>query len=289
MPAYIRNKIDNVVTVRSIVTVLHLDLRNALVRGESHDFPEIFYVEQGLSTLTIDGKPMLLDAGSMVIYGPNSFHGDVVPKCPGGIVDIISFDADSVALDSLYNRPIKLNARQREQFETLIARGQALFNAAEPTAVSKGMALTERADPRELQQLKNLLELFLLDVSLHLDKCLDRSPNANQERLYRQQMETLTTYLMENLNQKLSLKQLEAALGLSESSLRRLVRRYRGCGPLAYFQELKIREAKQLIRNSSLNMTEISEQLGFSSLHYFSRMFREKTGSSPTDYAKSVK
>ena len=49
------------------------------------------------------------------------------------------------------------------------------------------------------------------------------------------------------------------------------------------------KEAKRLIRDSSLNMTEISERLNFSSLHYFSRVFREKNGISPTDYAKDIK
>ena len=289
MFTYIRKQIDDVITVRSIVTVLRLDLRNRLVLGEFHDFPEIYYVEQGKSTTVIDGIPTVLEAGSMVIYAPNSMHGDVAGKVPGGIVEIISFETDSSALKSLYNRPFKLSPRLREKFETLNAKGRAIFATPEAGKDRQGLFPSGAADPRELQQLKNLLELFLLDLLHSPEKSKGDSIGSNQEQFYRQQMDALTTYLMDNLGQNLSLAQMETAMGLSESSLRRLVRKYKGCGPVAYFQELKIQEAKRLIRDSSLNMTEISERLNFSSLHYFSRVFREKNGISPTDYAKDIK
>ena len=55
-----------------------------------------------------------------------------------------------------------------------------------------------------------------------------------------------------------------------------------------YFLALKITEAKRLIRESSLNFTQISESLGFSTIHYFSRLFKEKTGMTPTDYAEMI-
>lgn len=287
MPDYIRNRIDNVVTVGAIVTVFRLDLRHKAVAGECHDFPEIYYVEQEESETVINGRPMKLSAGSMVIYGPNTFHGWQEQKCPGGIVGILSFETDSSMLEPLYNRPIKLNPRQRERFEALIARGESLFAPIEKGAPYRGTVLRDTADLRELQQLKNLLELFLLEISRGAEEGAQRPVNANQEQLYRQQMEALTAYLTAHLSENLSLEQMEAAMGLSESSLRRLVRKFKDCGPVAYFQELKIRAAKELIRSSSMNMTQIAEHLGFSSPHYFSRVFREKTGMTPTDYARN--
>lgn len=287
MREYIRNRVDNVVTVRAIVTVLRLDLRSRAVAGERHDFPEIYYVEQEESETVIDGQPMELSAGSMVIYAPNTFHGYQQRKSPGGIVEIISFETDSAMLEPLYNRPIRLNPRQRERFEALIARGLRLFAPVEGGTPYRGTVLRDTADLRELQQLKNLLELFLLDISRGIEAGAERPVCANQEQLYRQQMEHLTAFLTQHLSENLSLEQMQAAMGLSESSLRRLVRKFKGCGPVAYFQELKIRAAKELIRSSSMNMGQIAEHLGFSSPHYFSRVFREKTGMTPTDYARN--
>lgn len=288
MSDYIRNRIDDVISVRSIVTVFRKDLRNAMVTGEAHDFPEIFYVEQEQTNAVINGKQVLMDAGSLMIYAPNSFHGEPFARIPGGIVNIISFETDSHMLEPLYDRPIPLTPRQREQFETLVSRGLALFKTVKGTPGVRGTSVSETADMRELQQLKNLLEVFLLDLSCNLEEENSRPAQANQEQFYRKQMELLTAYLMDHLADNLSIRQMETAMGFSETSLRRMVRRFRGCSPLSYYQELRIREAKRLIEHSGMNMTEISMKLGFSSLHYFSRVFREKTGMSPSEYAKLV-
>ena len=48
-------------------------------------------------------------------------------------------------------------------------------------------------------------------------------------------------------------------------------------------------QAKLLIRENSLNFTEIANTLGYSSIHYFSRQFKTFTGMSPSEYALSIK
>jgi YesN/AraC family two-component response regulator len=58
---------------------------------------------------------------------------------------------------------------------------------------------------------------------------------------------------------------------------------------MAYFKQLKIKEAKSLIRENNFNFTEISFMLGYNSIHYFSRIFKSETGMTLSEYAKSVK
>ena len=58
--------------------------------------------------------------------------------------------------------------------------------------------------------------------------------------------------------------------------------------PISYFISLKLDEAKNMITDTDLNFTEISESLGFATVHYFSRLFKNKTGLTPSQYAKSV-
>ncbi len=52
---------------------------------------------------------------------------------------------------------------------------------------------------------------------------------------------------------------------------------------------MKIDAAKQLIRTEQMNFTQISEKLGYSSIHYFSRQFKKVTGMTPSEYASSIK
>jgi len=44
-----------------------------------------------------------------------------------------------------------------------------------------------------------------------------------------------------------------------------------------------------MIRNGKFNFSQIAEQLGYSSIHYFSRQFKKVTDMSPSEYASSVK
>ncbi len=58
---------------------------------------------------------------------------------------------------------------------------------------------------------------------------------------------------------------------------------------MAYFKQLKISEAKKLIREAHCNFSQIANKLGYESIHYFSRYFKKSTGMTPSEYATSVK
>ena len=51
---------------------------------------------------------------------------------------------------------------------------------------------------------------------------------------------------------------------------------------------IKIKEAKKLIREKNHSVTEIADMLGYSSIHIFSRAFKKAVGMSPTDYSKGI-
>ena len=52
---------------------------------------------------------------------------------------------------------------------------------------------------------------------------------------------------------------------------------------------MKIDFAKQLIRENDMNFTQISDFLGYSSIHYFSRQFKRSTGMTPSEYVSSIR
>ena len=76
---------------------------------------------------------------------------------------------------------------------------------------------------------------------------------------------------------------------IGRSQLQKLFHQQTGGGVMEYFGRMKIRAARQMIREGHLNFTQIAEKLGFQSVHYFSRRFKLLTGMSPSQYAKSVK
>ncbi len=272
MPDYAKTPVHSVISLRSIVTVHRLNLTGQETVGESHTFPELFFVEEGHAKTLVNGIPFELEAGQMILYAPNAFHGQKEPMLnPPGTVNIISFETEAPLPENLYNRVITLSGDQRLELTALLQKALPLF---ERRIAVHGMVLKSDANPYILQEVKNRMELFLLEF-------LKPAENYPKTR-----MRTITDYLTKNLNKVLTIEEMSRDLGYSVSVLKRQIKNATGFSPMAYFAALKIEEGKRLLIESPLSITEIAACLGFSSVHHFSRQFKQKTGVSPSDYKK---
>ncbi len=81
-----------------------------------------------------------------------------------------------------------------------------------------------------------------------------------------------------------NITQLGKEVGLSPAQLNRVFKKAYGETPYRYFLSQKLATACSLLRNTGLQVREISEKLGFNDEHYFSSLFHEKTGLTPKGY-----
>ena len=58
--------------------------------------------------------------------------------------------------------------------------------------------------------------------------------------------------------------------------------------PKSYLLNIKLQKSKELIRENQYTISEIADMLGFSSIHYFSRLFKKYFDLSPSEYAKEI-
>lgn len=72
-------------------------------------------------------------------------------------------------------------------------------------------------------------------------------------------------------------------LGMSQAQLYRKVKALMGTTPSIFIRKRRLAKAKELLKNRELNISEIAYQLGFSDPAYFSRIFSETFGSSPSE------
>ena len=91
----------------------------------------------------------------------------------------------------------------------------------------------------------------------------------------------------ENLSANLTLSDICQKFYMGKSCLSKLFLEHMGCAPMEYYRKIKIREAKKLI-SSGVSVTRVSDMLGYSSVHNFSRAFKKYTGTSPTEYKKKI-
>ena len=79
------------------------------------------------------------------------------------------------------------------------------------------------------------------------------------------------------------------ALGKSESTVKQLFSSYQKGGIIKYYNSLKIKEARKLIREGNYNIMQISDMLCFDNPQYFSKCFKAFTNMTPSEYRASIK
>lgn len=99
----------------------------------------------------------------------------------------------------------------------------------------------------------------------------------------------LRTAIARYIFKKLNLDEFAAEMHMSKSNLIRSFRKECGVTPYEYLLQLKINSAKSFLRDSELPVYEISECLAISDEHYFSSLFKKRTGLTPVAYRKKYR
>ena len=113
---------------------------------------------------------------------------------------------------------------------------------------------------------------------------LSNSANNENEIIRRAQQ-----YISDRVEQKLSVPLVAKGVEVSPSYLTALFHKHLQISPGEYVRRIKLQKSKQMIREGNLNFTQIAESLQYSTVHHFSRQFKEKFGLTPTEYARSVR
>ena len=290
MYQFIKTKIPDFITVQAFVSVLHASRSDDSPGGggESHAAWEFLHLEQGALNVLVDGELYHLQPGQMILYPPHSFHS--IAFSQNAVYNVVCFAASGNGLWEFSGNILTPRRQQLEMLSQIIALGKQQFVLPTKGTDIRGMSLRQDVQTWQLQKLSALLTLFLIDLyesDTSEQRFADPVP-SNTHNYRKEQLKVLTEYLKSNLSCNLTLEQISTACSISVPSLHKLCRSQCGCGPITYFISLKLGAAKRLMQESSLNFSQIAAQLGFSSVHYFSRLFKAKTGMSPSEYARTV-
>jgi AraC-like DNA-binding protein len=90
-------------------------------------------------------------------------------------------------------------------------------------------------------------------------------------------------------NERLTLRRIGEHVHVSENYLCRIFKRNTGLTLSEFIARVRVENAKKLLSNPRLRITDVAEGSGFYSLSQFNRMFRRHTGNSPTAYRSSLR
>ena len=96
-------------------------------------------------------------------------------------------------------------------------------------------------------------------------------------------------YIEQNLEKDMSLEQLAGYLNVSTFYLSKLFKEETGDNYISYVTERKLEKAKQLLGDDSLIIKEVTSMVGYNDQNYFSKLFKQKFGMTPSEYRATLK
>jgi YesN/AraC family two-component response regulator len=157
-----------------------------------------------------------------------------------------------------------------------------------PVIVLTGQVLTQEDMARLNRGVTNVLKKGLFSVEemlAHLEAALARNKHLGSEtrRLVRKAMAAIHEHYAEPI----SLKDIAAAVGVSKEYLARCFHQETALTVVTYLNRYRIGQAKARLEAGEHNLTDIALAVGFSGGPYFSRVFRQEVGISPSEYRQA--
>lgn len=284
--SYIKIRPKTVINVSRIVTIHYYEFGpNFVFQGESHDFWELVYVDKGKVQVRRDNEELILKQGELLFHQPNEFHSiRSLESSPNFFV--ISFSSASPAMAYFQKYRTQLDNNLKRYLSSIIREAEKTYLIPKNDPNLKKLHRKENAPLGGEQLIQTYLEqmlIFLLRTNTtQTDVALFPQKETQEDAL----IEAMKQFLSQRITQTVRIEDICNEFDYSRSYLTRRFQQGTGQSLAAYATTLKIEEAKRLIRESDMNLAQISEYLAFDNPQYFSRVFKKRTGMTPTEFKK---
>lgn len=228
---------------------------------------QINYITEGGGVFETENGRFSVKKGSLIIIRPNVWHRYKPSKSSGWTENYIGFDgsiADNIfTVDLLANlKPVIYIGRREEFMDTFIK----IFDIV-------------KSENPGFQQVAAGMVMKLIGYIVAFEKQKGYSGNRI-ESIIRHACYTMR----KNTDTNINLQEIADANNVGYAYFRKMFKKYMGIPPLKYHNGLRILRAKELLIGSDKRINEISTELGFQSIYYFSRLFKDKTGMTPSEF-----
>ncbi len=256
---------------------------------EAHDYWEMVYVDMGNVLAVTEQDSILLEQEQVIFRAPGETHAHISNKEHSNNLLVVSFSCDSPCMAFFKEHKVFTLDKTAKTLLSLF------INEAKNALGHIPNRFSDRAPldfSKETFGSSQLMECHFSEFLIKLirNHSGDRRHAVGKERQTDEddQAQRITDYLKAHIYEDIDLDDLCNAFYLRKSQLSLLFKNHFATSPIKFVGELKIAEAKKLLREDVYSISEIAEKLGFSCIHSFSRSFKNITGFCPTAYKKSV-
>lgn len=290
------NDLNTFLEIRSFYRIHYLELSSGYQKPSvPYSGFSLTYIDKGSVFITLEGTSVEVESGHGYLLPPGSDNSMHIAGKAANIY-ILVFECNFAHLADMTHKIFPVNGIIRSYLKVILK--EAKFAYANDLRVYDYPQLLEnpKAPPYSMQVLKNYTELLLIEMIRQSQENFKTSySELIRETLIMQNIDTnyffeqIVNYLEIHIDEALTLEQISADNFTNVSKIQKVFRECANEGVISFFQKMKIEKAKTLIRETTMNFTEISELLGFSSVHHFSKKFKQLVKMSPSAYQRFIK
>lgn len=285
---YIKTNLPSIINVSKIVTI-HYDEydKNFVFEGEKHDFWELVYVDKGQVEICRDNTSLTLSQGEMIFHRPNEFHSiRAYNSSPNFFV--ISFVCSSPAMLYFEGFHTVLDKELKPFLSSIMHEAEKTFEIPKNDPFLNKLKKKENAAIGGEQLIKLYLEELMILLVRSIIEKKQGTVFPSKESMESHLVTDIKNYIEEKTTEVFRIDTLCRHIGYGKSYVSRMFHEQTGETLGSFATKMKIKKAKQLIRESNYNFTQISDALAFDNPQYFSRVFKRVTGMTPTEFKASM-
>lgn len=233
----------------------------------THPCTELFYVTKGRGMFHINNETLDVRSDDLIIVNPLVSHTEIgIPDQP---FEYIVMGIEGFTFQDKENSEYIISNYYEYKHEVLFYLKTLLVEA-------------RKKEEGYQQVCQCLLEILIINIKRRAQIQMRITASENKNKL----CAMIENYIDSHFKEDISLDTLSDLTFVNKYHIVHAFKEYKGIAPISYLQQRRIEEAKSLLRNTDLQISEIADIVGFSSLPYFTQAFKKKTNVSPGRYRK---
>lgn len=272
-------KLENVISINSLVALVRSSHGNMVKDLTSrHNFWQFVYCQSGQCTWNIEGDLYITKKDDFIITPPKTAR-KYVESVEGTVMYYLSFYSNSSKLKDMQKKMVHLSPKLKHKLVSALADITDHFKKE-----LSYLYPAEETTDLDLQRIKCELEWFLIDLYKDKFMGINSAPQTKPRESQDEYFPIALAYLQNNITSNLTISEVVKQTGIGKTTLENIFQKNEGMGIMAYFMQMKMDAAKEMLLRKNYSITDIAQELGFSSANNFSRTFKKHTGFSPKKY-----
>lgn len=248
-----------------------------------HTECELSVFLSGRGVYSVHGTEYDFECGDMFLFGSNEAH------C---ITDI----HEELDLLNIHFEPrLMWESSENSELLNLFSQRSENFRNKFPATDSKLKSMITCIE-KEIAE-KNFgygigAKYCLFSALIHIMRsydCIKKGSRPIRDTDAVEKLKASMLFINNNLERKITLKEIADAACLSETYFSSLFKKYNGVSPWDYIMIKRVETAIEMLKTTNLSKLEIAEKCGFESSSNFYKIFSKVTGKKPSDYVNTYK